>query len=87
MTEPRAPSCSDVLTRLWEYIDGELTPERTSLIQDHLTRCQACYPQYDFQKAFVAFIGRQCTQPAPPGLRRRIFEILLKSDETTGPAD
>ena len=80
MTEPKAATCSDVLTRLWEYIDGELTPERTGLIQQHLERCQACYPQYDFQKTFVAFVGRQCTQPAPPGLRRKIFELpILRS--------
>ena len=78
MTEPTRATCSDVLTRLWEYIDGELTPERTELIQEHLQRCQACYPQYDFQRAFMAFVGRQCQQPAPPGLRRKIFERLLE---------
>jgi mycothiol system anti-sigma-R factor len=81
MSEPGA-SCSDVLTRLWEYIDGELTPERTTLIRAHLERCQACYPQYDFQKAFVKFIGEQCCHPAPPGLRRKIFQMLLESDST-----
>ncbi|MGH7468176.1 MAG: mycothiol system anti-sigma-R factor [Longimicrobiales bacterium] len=80
MSQPTQTSCSDVLTRLWEFIDGELTPERTTLIEQHLQRCQACFPQYDFQKAFVLFVRQQCSQPAPPGLRRKIFEMLLESD-------
>ena len=80
MNESDHTACTDVLTRLWEYIDGELTPERTALIQEHLQRCQACYPRYDFQKAFVEFVGRQCHQPAPPGLRRKIFQMLLESE-------
>jgi hypothetical protein len=48
------------------------------LIKSHLDRCQACFPQYDFQRAFREFLGQQCHQAAPPGLRRKVFEMLLK---------
>jgi mycothiol system anti-sigma-R factor len=83
MSEATRASCNDVMGQLWEYIDGELTPERTTLIQAHLDRCQACFPQYDFQKAFRQFLGRQCHQAAPPGLRRKVFELLLRDEQNT----
>jgi anti-sigma factor (TIGR02949 family) len=81
MTKPPGASCNDVMGQLWEYIDGELTPERTDLIKAHLERCQACFPQYDFHKAFMEFLGRQCHQAAPPGLRRKVFELLLSDEQ------
>jgi mycothiol system anti-sigma-R factor len=81
MNEPARAACSDVMGQLWEYIDGELTVERTALIKGHLERCQACFPQYDFHKAFMEFLGRQCHYEAPPGLRRKVFEMLLKEEQ------
>lgn len=69
--------CHEVMPRLWEYIDGELTPERTDQIRAHLEMCERCFPRYDFQRAFVAFLQRQRREPAPPELRRRVFQRLL----------
>ncbi|MEX2282668.1 MAG: mycothiol system anti-sigma-R factor [Gemmatimonadota bacterium] len=83
MNKHPGASCNDVMGQLWEYIDGELTPERTTLIKAHLERCQACFPQYDFHNAFMEFLGRQCHQAAPPGLRRKVFEMLLSDERRT----
>lgn len=73
-------SCNDALSRLWDFIDGELTPETMKEIQAHLERCQRCYPHYDFQRAFAAFMRSHCHSPVPAGLRRRIFECLLEEE-------
>lgn len=76
--------CHEVIPRLWEYIDGELTPERTERIRAHLDVCERCFPQFDFQRAFVEFLERQKRAPAPPEVRRRIFQSLLTESENVG---
>ncbi|MGQ0562720.1 MAG: zf-HC2 domain-containing protein [Gemmatimonadota bacterium] len=72
--------CHKVIAQLWAYIDGELTPERMDEIRAHLEMCHRCYPQYDFQRAFLAFIARVGDQPLPRQLRRRVFERLLAEE-------
>jgi anti-sigma factor RsiW len=39
-------SCRDVIEQLWDYLDGELPPERMEEIADHLAECARCYPHY-----------------------------------------
>lgn len=80
MSENEMMPCEEVLARLWEYIDGELTPERTARIREHLDMCERCYPEYDFRRAFRVFLRRQVKTPAPPGLRRKVFEQLLQEE-------
>jgi mycothiol system anti-sigma-R factor len=80
MNEDAAERCSDVLERLWEYLDGELGAAGAAGIREHLDRCARCYPQYDFQKAFKEFLRSQSGQPAPPALRRAIFQRLLEEE-------
>lgn len=72
--------CHEVIAQLWEYIDGGLEAERMDEIRAHLDMCQRCYPQYDFHRAFVAFLGRAGRQPMPPELRRKVFERLLAEE-------
>lgn len=73
-------ACQEVIAQLWEYIDGELTPERAERIREHLEMCERCYPQYDFQRTFRAFLRKQSEHPAPRGLRRRVFQMLLAEE-------
>lgn len=78
MSEAKMIACHDVIAQLWAYLDGELTPERTEEIRAHLEMCERCFPQYDFERAFLAFLQKQAWTPAPARLRRRIFEALLE---------
>lgn len=60
-------ACREVILQLWEYLDGELPPERTQAIADHLAECARCYPQYRFEFAFLELIARHRDRfPAPP---------------------
>lgn len=69
--------CKAVIDQLWEYLDGELGEERTMLIRQHLALCSHCYPQYDFEKAFLdALADCRCTQCAPHELRRSVMDAL-----------
>jgi anti-sigma factor (TIGR02949 family) len=35
-------SCSQVLDRLSDYLDGELSPEEKQRVEDHLRGCDGC---------------------------------------------
>jgi mycothiol system anti-sigma-R factor len=71
-------SCSDALEQLWAFLDDELCAEDTARVQEHLDRCRVCYPHYDFDSAYRQLVALHCRQPAPPGVRRKIFMALLE---------
>lgn len=80
MMDEKRMSCRDAVEQLWAYIDGELTAEQQQQVHDHLEACQQCYPHYDFQKAFRAFLRNCSREKVPPQLRRKIFLRLLAEE-------
>jgi anti-sigma factor (TIGR02949 family) len=56
---PGAPmlDCESVMRQLWDYLDGELTPDRMAAIRAHLELCKRCYPQYEFEQSFLAAVA------------------------------
>lgn len=72
--------CGEVMARLWEYIDGELSERSEAEVQKHLDLCQRCFPHYDFQRAYVEFMRQLARRSTPSGLRRRIFRQLLAEE-------
>lgn len=74
--------CDQVISRLWEYLDGALNETQAGKIREHLEMCARCFPQYNFERAFLALLKRNAHQPVPPALRRNVFEALLKSSAT-----
>ena len=85
-SEPMKTPCDQVIARLWEYIDGEMggEPRTAGAIDAHLEACSHCFPQYDFQRAYVAFLRRTDCGQVPSGLRRRIFKMILEEEARTG---
>jgi mycothiol system anti-sigma-R factor len=73
-------SCEEVMERLWGFIDGELSAETSSRVREHLDECARCCPCHEFHAAFVQFLRHQARQPVPAGLRRRVFEELLREE-------
>lgn len=79
--------CEDVLSRLWEFLDGELGPEEETQVKKHLDVCNRCYPQYDFQRAYFEYARRiRDRDHAPSSLRRRLFQKILEQEAETGDA-
>ncbi len=77
--------CSAVLLQLWEYLDGELGQERMRAVRTHLALCSKCYPQYDFEKAFLeALADCRCTTCAPTDVRCRVMDALRRAGFTPG---
>jgi anti-sigma factor (TIGR02949 family) len=69
--------CRTALEQLWEYLDGELSPERMIAVQTHVTLCAKCYPEYDFERAFLEAVGNcRKSQCASHRLRRKLTDAL-----------
>ncbi len=62
-------SCRELMEQLWDYLDAELPPERMQELAVHLAECARCYPQYQFEFAFLGALARQ--RDELPGRYRR----------------
>lgn len=72
--------CEAVMRQLWDYLDNELTPERMEAIRGHLAMCGRCYPQYDFEREFLATLSRLRPEHSNPTmLRDRVIGALQRS--------
>jgi len=69
--------CDAVMRQLWDYLDGELTRQRMDAIQAHLAVCKRCYPQYEFERAFLDAVAQaQRDHSNPARLRNRVMDVL-----------
>lgn len=70
--------CDHVMERLWAFIDGELPTHEEQAVREHLEMCGRCFPQYDWNRAYARFVRNASARMANPGLRRRVFDALLR---------
>lgn len=80
--------CSEVLSRLHEFHDHELTEEEADDIRAHLLACEPCLDRFDVEEAVRLLIKRCCSsERAPEGLRTRVrasFSTTIIISETLG---
>jgi mycothiol system anti-sigma-R factor len=66
--------CDAVMRQLWDYLDGELTAERTAAIRAHIDMCARCHPQTEFERAFLAAVKQ--SQPEHSHLERLRGQLM-----------
>ena len=72
-TQEHPPTdCSEVLSRVFFFIDNELDQADCSEIQQHLDECGPCLARYDLERTVKTLVARSCTEVAPDGLRQRV---------------
>ncbi len=73
MTDPDcADGCADAVDVLYEYLDGELTPQRRTEILAHLEACAPCFDAFEFEHDLRTVIASHCRTEVPEKLRNRI---------------
>jgi mycothiol system anti-sigma-R factor len=72
--------CQDAIATLYNFLDGELTPERRHEIQHHLEECGPCFQAFGFEADLRALIATKCRDEVPESLRRRVAEVLGAED-------
>jgi anti-sigma factor (TIGR02949 family) len=78
MTATEPIDCQAAASRLYEYLDGELTPEAEASIRTHLEECAPCFSLFGFEGAYLAFLkARTKARTVPEYLKKHIFEQVL----------
>ncbi|WP_310962597.1 mycothiol system anti-sigma-R factor [Nocardioides terrisoli] len=68
-----ATDCSEVLDRVFFFLDNELDQADCTEIQQHLDECGPCLAKYDLERTVKSLVARSCTEVAPDGLRQRVM--------------
>jgi mycothiol system anti-sigma-R factor len=74
--KPHETPCSEVLDRVYEYLDGELDRERMHVIKDHLEECSPCLAEFGLEDAVKAIVKRSCLDHAPADLRSKVMRRI-----------
>ena len=78
--------CSEVLHRIYEYLDGEMQPSDVARVAQHLEACGPCLSEHDLDRAVKAAVRRSNAQEqaCPDSLRveivQRITMVRLELD-------
>jgi mycothiol system anti-sigma-R factor len=75
--------CSEILQRVYVFIDNELEDASGDEIRQHLEECAPCLDQYDLERCVKKLVHRSCGgDRAPESLREkvllRITEVRLE---------
>ena len=74
---PHETPCSEVLDRVYEFIDGELDGDRRHQIKHHLDECGPCLARYGLEEKVKRLLGRSCGgEHAPAELHQRLREQI-----------
>lgn len=74
-------TCAQAIEKIYEYLDGELTPQVEEGIRAHLAVCRKCYPNFRHEEVFLRFLEQRARiEEAPPDLRRRIMKMLMDEE-------
>ncbi|ADG89620.1 anti-sigma factor RsrA [Thermobispora bispora] len=66
--------CSEVLEKVYTYLDGELDGEACAEIRRHLAECGPCFEEYGLEQAIKELIAKKCgCEPVPAALRTKIM--------------
>lgn len=69
--------CTGAMARLFDLLDGELTPEREQKVRSHITSCPGCFAHADFEERFLkALRTARITNGASGALRDRVLSAL-----------
>ena len=75
--KPHKTDCAEVIGRVYEYLDGEMTGGPAyEQIRVHLHECAPCLREYGLEEAVKALVRRSCHDHAPESLRLKVLVRL-----------
>lgn len=78
-------SCKEAITRLQEFVDGELPGLTHEQVEEHFEVCTRCYPHLKMERSFRQRVHAALAQPdVPPDLRDRVLQLLAHDDDPGG---
>lgn len=78
-------TCEQAFARLDDFLDRELSEQEMQLIREHLSLCEWCATQYNFEEEVLDSLKTRLKRiPAPAGLMARISRAIAKSTADAG---
>jgi mycothiol system anti-sigma-R factor len=71
--KPHDRDCSEILERMFFFIDNEIDEADCAQIQHHLDECGPCLAKYDLERTVKHLVARSCSEHAPEGLRDKVL--------------
>ncbi|GAA2722417.1 mycothiol system anti-sigma-R factor [Actinocorallia aurantiaca] len=66
--------CTEVLAKVYTYIDGELEDMSCAEIQQHLDECRPCLREYGLEESVKKLVGKSCgCDPVPADLKAKVL--------------
>ena len=72
--KPHDVPCSEVLARVYAYIDGEIEDAGYAQIREHLDECGPCLREFGLEEAVKRLVAKHCgCDPVPSELRSKVL--------------
>ena len=76
-------SCEEVLAEIEHFLHGELDPERSAVLADHLVTCLPCFDRAEFQRKLKEIVRTKCRSDAPEHLVWKV-RMAIRTERTGG---
>lgn len=74
---PHDVDCSEVIEKVYFYLDGEIDDDTRRIVKQHLHECAPCLRKYGLEQDVKALVARCCGgDVAPEGVRERLMVRL-----------
>jgi mycothiol system anti-sigma-R factor len=72
--KPHEVPCSEVLARVYSYLDGEIEDSGCAQIRQHLDECGPCLREYGLEEAVKRLVHKHCGyEDVPSELRTKVL--------------
>ena len=72
--KPHETPCSEVLARVYSYLDGEIDDHGYGEIREHLDECGPCLREYGLEEVVKKLVHKCCGHETVPGeLRTKVM--------------
>ncbi|REE98804.1 mycothiol system anti-sigma-R factor [Thermomonospora umbrina] len=71
---PHETPCTEVLARVYSYLDGELDSGGCDEVRQHLDECGPCLQEYGLEEVVKKLVNKSCgCEPVPGDLRAKVM--------------
>jgi mycothiol system anti-sigma-R factor len=75
--KPHEVPCSEVLARVYSYLDDQIDDSGCAKIRQHLDECGPCLREYGLEEAVKRLVHKHCgADPVPSELRTKVLSRL-----------
>lgn len=87
MTPLSRYTCEEAFRRLDDFLDRELSPDETTLVQQHLEICEGCAREFNFEASVLDGVRAKLRQvDVPSTLLARVQALAARErGESDGP--